>query len=158
MAYCSRYQVKCSNSKDAFALVASSRRKKETHNTSARVVNAWIEPEDEKAVSDKKNGKKVLCQKWKGLNVYAPGDDEYMEIFGTIADFEWRSTSNSMIWVSVVEIEDDKTEPVYVSELPDMVLAAKQRDDILLIASEPDDETGTEFSDMSEGSLDDKAE
>ena len=50
----------------------------------------------------------MLCQKWKGLNVYAPGDDEYMEIFGTIADFEWRSISNSMIWVSVVEIKDDK--------------------------------------------------
>ena len=82
-----------------------------------------------------------------------------MEIFGTIADFEWRSTSNSMILVSVVEIEDDKTEPVYVSELPDMVLAAKQRDDILLIAGESDDEIGTEFSgDVSEESSDDESE
>ena len=148
-----------SNSKDAFALVASSRRKKETHNTSARVVNAWIEPEDEKAVSDKKNGKKVLCQKWKGLNVYAPADDEYAEILGTIVDFEWRGNSNPMTWVSVVDVEEDETEPVYVSELPDMVLAAKQRDDILLIAGESDDEIGTEFSgDVSEESSDDESE
>ena len=123
------------------------------------MVNAWIEPEDEKAVSDKKNGKKVLCQKWKGLNVYAPADDEYAEILGTIVDFEWRSNSNPMTWVSVVDVEEDETEPVYVSELPDMVLAAKQRNDILLIAGESDDEIGTEFSgDVSEESSDDESE
>ena len=61
--------------------------------------------------------------------------------------------------VSVVDGEEDKTEPVYVSELPDMVLAAKQRDDILLIAGESDDEIGTEFSgDVSEESSDDESE
>ena len=44
-------------------------------------------------------------------------------------------------------------------ELPDMVLAAKQRDDILLIAGESDDEIGTEFSgDVSEESSDDESE
>ena len=69
------------------------------------------------------------------------------------------SLQNRQTWVSVVDVEEDETKPVYVSELPDMVLAAKQRDDILLIAGESDDEIGTEFSgDVSEESSDDESE
>ena len=101
----------------------------------------------------------MLCQKWKGLNAYAPADDEYAEVLGTIVDFEWRSNPKPMTWVSVVDVEDDTTEPMYVSELPGMVLATKKRDDILLIAGESDDEIGTEFSGgVSEESSDDESE
>ena len=83
-----------------------------------------------------------------------------MEIHRNILWFsEKLSLQNRQTWVSVVDVEEDETEPVYVSELPDMVLAAKQRDDILLIAGESDDEIGTEFSgDVSEESSDDESE
>ena len=83
-----------------------------------------------------------------------------MEIHRNILWFsEKLSLQNRQTWVSVVDGEEDKTEPVYVSELPDMVLAAKQRNDILLIAGESDDEIGTEFSgDVSEESSDDESE
>ena len=83
-----------------------------------------------------------------------------MEIHRNILWFsEKLSLQNRQTWVSVVDVEEDETEPVYVSELPDMVLAAKQRNDILLIAGESDDEIGTEFSgDVSEESSDDESE
>ncbi len=69
------------------------------------------------------------------------------------------SLQNRQTLMSVVDVEEDETGPVYVSELPDMVLPAKQRDDILLIAGESDDEIGTEFSgDVSEESSDDESE
>ena len=83
-----------------------------------------------------------------------------MEIHRNILWFsEKLSLQNRQTWVSVVDGEEDKTEAVYVSELPDMVLAAKQHNDILLIAGESDDEIGTEFSgDVSEESSDDESE
>ena len=60
-------------------------------------------------------------------------------------DVEVNDTNFGSISGVSYDSEEDETEPVYVSELPDMVLAAKQPDNILLIAGESDDEIGTEL-------------
>ena len=101
------------------------------------MVHCYIEVKDEEAVK-LKQGSKWLNDKWGGLPVVLPADEDFPELTGTIHGFEWNATAG--LQVCAVDDGTDSLTPVGVQEVPGMVKNARQADDVLLIFEESDDE------------------
>ena len=140
-------------SKDAalsFTLMEKSSREKKKGNKNksrsarrgqqlgVREVNAWMEEEDEIAVLER-NGLTRLEQKYVGLSAHSPADGDFGALTGEIIGFEWRDDTSPPQWVAEIQDPEGDVTPFTVLELPEMIKAAKQTDDVLIHFEEPDD-------------------
>jgi len=115
----------------------SGKSKRKGASDTIRMVHCYIEVKDEEAVK-LKQGSKWLNDKWGGLPVVLPADEDFPELTGTIHGFEWNATAG--LQVCTVDDGTDSLTPVGVQEVPGMVKNARQADDVFLIFEESDDE------------------
>merc|ERR1711965_277924 len=108
--------------------------------TGPRRVRAEIEDSDEKAIYAKKaSNRDALLDKWEGLRVHDPANEDATELRGEIVDFKYVAGSTKLRgqYVAVIQIDGDEQgdgEPVAMMDLQKMVQAAEdeQPDGVLL--------------------------
>ena len=123
--------------------------------TGPRRVRAEIEDSDEKAIYAKKaSNRDALLDKWEGLRVHDPANEDATELRGEIVDFKYVAGSTKLRgqYVAVIQIDGDEQgdgEPVAMMDLPKMVQAAEdeQPDAVLLDYDRDDDNEFGETSD-----------